>query len=88
MANPLAKSIMNNIANKIKKEAVKEGNFKIDKHYEALLKDVMYKGAKAEEKASSYTMKWDDYLKTEVKEVNAKRMMTLEEFSCKRFGNK
>ena len=100
MANPLAKNIMANIANRMKDQRgmSHENHKEMDSKYEGLLKDVIHKKVEKKEekrKISLNTMKWNDYLdnfnKVEKKEEKTmekvKKINEKREMTLEDFGN-
>ncbi|KXG75105.1 hypothetical protein [Thermotalea metallivorans] len=94
MANPLAKSILGNIANKMEKKSGGNGDHSVilDGKYETLLKELIHKemkGRDAHGNTSAKPLQWEEYLgyfqgenkRTEVREkIRKKGLMTLQEY--------
>lgn len=94
MANPLAKSILGNIANKMEKKSGGNGDHSVilDGKYEILLKELIHKerkGRNGQGNMGPKPLQWEEYLgsfegenkRTEVLEkIGKKGLMTLQEY--------
>jgi len=100
MANPLAKSILGNISERLEAtaEGVSENGGKLNHREEELLKEIIHKSNVSTRKVGmTKPLKWDEYLEHHDKEKKAiqlepqkqhKVMMSLEEFGklCSKGG--